>query len=282
MIYISSSCITNSNILKNVEFLANNKISNIELSGGSDFIPNCTSELLNLKKRYNLNFLVHNYFPPPKQHFILNLASLDDYIWKKTIQFMKNALDTAEILGSPVYGIHAGFYVNPNTDEIGKKFKKHEIFDKKKAIIRFAEGFNILQDYNNNRLKLYIENNVLSLENYNSYNDNPFMLTTYEEFEELKKIINFSLLFDVGHYKVTANSLQKEFYTTTYKWAKECEYIHISDNNGKKDMNLLPETDSFIYNFLSQTKKTHKYVTLETYSSIETLKKFYQEITLCQ
>ena len=40
-------------------------------------------DLLELKDKYNLNYQCHNYFPPPQQDFVLNLASLNDDTFNK-------------------------------------------------------------------------------------------------------------------------------------------------------------------------------------------------------
>ena len=250
----------------------------VELSGGGNFIPDSIAELLKLQDKYALHFLVHNYFPPPKNHFILNLASVDDLTWNNTINFMKHSIDIACQLASPVYGVHAGFYINPHVHEIGQKFQKHTIFDKAKALKRFVEGYLILQDYNKDRIKLYIENNVISLANYQTYSENPFMLTTFEEYEELSQLIDFSLLFDIGHYKVSANVLKKDFTNTVEQFLKQSEYIHISDNDGKSDLNFLPSNDSLIYTILSKIAHTHRYITLEISVPIEKLSQFYKGI----
>ena len=52
-------------------------IKNIELSGGVH-TPTLVEDLLKIKKE--ANFQVHNYFPPPKNPFVLNLASADQKI----------------------------------------------------------------------------------------------------------------------------------------------------------------------------------------------------------
>ena len=76
MIYISTSCIKNNKKIKtSVEELAINGFSNIELSGGTEPYDQMEYDLLELKDKYNLNYRCHNYFPPPIEPFVLNLAS---------------------------------------------------------------------------------------------------------------------------------------------------------------------------------------------------------------
>ncbi len=60
MIYVSSSCVKADTIQKAVLALVKEGFKNIELSGGTKYYDNFANDLLELKRRYNLNFLVHN------------------------------------------------------------------------------------------------------------------------------------------------------------------------------------------------------------------------------
>ena len=74
MIFVSSSCVEHTKIKDSILELASNGFGNIELSGGTEYYENYIEDLLVLKKTFNLRYLIHNYFPPPKEHFVLNLA----------------------------------------------------------------------------------------------------------------------------------------------------------------------------------------------------------------
>lgn len=68
MVFVSSSCLKADNIMDSVAALSQ-ITKNIELSGGTAYFD---GELtFNLKKLQSdgVNFLVHGYFPPPKEHF---------------------------------------------------------------------------------------------------------------------------------------------------------------------------------------------------------------------
>ena len=72
---------------------------------------------MELKQKYDLVYLVHNYFPPPKEEFVLNLGSTNNEIIRKSISLCKKAIDDAVVLGAPCYSIHAGFYFDPEIPE---------------------------------------------------------------------------------------------------------------------------------------------------------------------
>ena len=104
MIYISSSCVKHIKIKDAVQDLVNNGFKNIELSGGTEYYNGFEDDLLELKNKYNLNYICHNYFPPPKEHFVLNLASLDDEIYNKTFEHLKNAIELSKKLLQTICG----------------------------------------------------------------------------------------------------------------------------------------------------------------------------------
>ncbi|KKK58959.1 hypothetical protein LCGC14_3039190, partial [marine sediment metagenome] len=86
MIYISSACVQHEKIKDSVEKLAQNGFEHIELSGGTKYYEGYEQDLVELKNKYDLKYLLHSYFPPPKEDFILNLASLDDEIYQKSLK----------------------------------------------------------------------------------------------------------------------------------------------------------------------------------------------------
>ncbi|TLP38525.1 TIM barrel protein [Arcobacter arenosus] len=284
MIYISSSCVKHKKIKDSIQELVDNGFKNIELSGGTEYYDGFDEDLLELKNKYDLNYLCHNYFPPPKEHFVVNLASLNDEIFNKSLEHLINSLTLSNKLSSSKFGFHAGFFIDISINHIGKKLSKEDIFDKKKSIKRFCEGFNILQK-EFTHIELYLENNVFSSLNLETYEEiNPFMLTNYKEFEELKEFINFKLLLDIAHLKVSCQTLGLVFESELSNMIKQTNYLHLSDNDGLQDLNLSIEKESELINILKKNDLTNKDITLEIYSglndiknSIEVLQKVYND-----
>lgn len=275
MIYVSSSCIRNKKIKDSVKELAENGFQNIELSGGTQHYNNIESDLLKLKEKYNLNYRCHNYFPPPKNDFVLNLASLNDEIYEKTFSHLLKSIELSKKLDAKKFGFHAGFFIDVSLNEIGKKIAKKTVFDKEKAIARFCNGYEELKK-NSYGINLYIENNVFSSSNYKTYEgENLFMMTTYKEYLELTKKIDFNLLLDVAHLKVSANSLRLDFDNEFTAMIKQSDYIHISDNDGLHDLNNTLEKNSCLAKALKKQNLISKDLTLEIYGNLEESKKTY-------
>lgn len=271
MIFVSSSCVKNKYINESVKQLALAGFKNIELSGGTENYPSLLQDLIDLKEEYNLNFRCHNYFPPPPKDFIVNLASLNDEIYNLSIEHIRRAQQISSKLGANKFGVHAGFLINIELDEIGKVIKKKELFKKEEALKNFKSAISELNDKN---VSLYIENNVLSMNNFKSFDKvNPLLMT---ESKEIKNILNetkVNFLLDYAHLKVSCNTLDLDINEELKELIPRTDYIHISDNNGLEDSNqeltqetleaLLPfKNDLINYDF-----------TLEVYSGLESLRK---------
>ena len=75
-LFVSSSSIKSKNICDCVKLLNSIGVSNIELSGGTNYDSLDVEELIKFKVNNSLNYLVHNYFPPVPKPFVLNLHRL--------------------------------------------------------------------------------------------------------------------------------------------------------------------------------------------------------------
>jgi sugar phosphate isomerase/epimerase len=271
MIYVSSSCVHNTRISDSVNELAKLGFKNIELSGGTEYYEGFEQDLLELKDKYNLNYLCHNYFPPPQKHFVLNLASLDDEIYRMSIEHLKKAVTLSKLLGASKFGFHAGFFIDINTSEIGKKISKKEINCAEKALDRFISGYNEVLNYSDG-LKLYLENNVFSGTNYVTYNgENIFMLCSHSTYHELSEKIKFNLLLDIAHLKVSSNTLGLDFRSELKHMLALSDYLHISSNDGINDLNQSLSSDSELISLLQTCELKEKDVTLEIYENIDAI-----------
>lgn len=275
MIYVSTSCVIKEYIVDSVIKLHSCGFRNIELSGGTKYYENIEQDLLDVQKKHDLNFLCHNYFPPPKEQFVINLASTDLLILQKSISNIKKSLNLSQKFGAKKFGFHAGFYFNPDINQLGKRITPKDIVETESAQIQFAQVFNTLKAYKP-KVELFIENNVLSLENYQNFGCNPFMLTNSQEYNDLITKFDFKLLLDVAHLKVTCNSLGLDFKKEFNYLVEKAEYIHISDNDGKTDSNKAITKDSEIFDLLSKTSLKGKTITLEIYEEIDKIISSYE------
>jgi sugar phosphate isomerase/epimerase len=276
MIYISTSCVKHNKIKDSVEELAENGFQNIELSGGTEYYENFETDLLELKDKYNLNYRCHNYFPPPKKPFVLNLASLNDETFQMSFDHLKKVVALSSRLGADKFAFHAGFFIDIKLSEIGKKLSRDNLFDEKKSVERFCSAYDIVKEQAKN-VSLFIENNVFSKTNAETYDDeNPFMMTNFNEYKSLKEKIDFNLLLDVAHLKVSAKTLGLNWESEFENMMSVSSYIHVSDNDGFHDLNSQLTKNSSLLSMLKQSDTKNKDFTLEIYDEMNAIKKSYE------
>ncbi len=279
MIYVSSACLRHKKIKDSVQELAKNGFQNIELSGGTRYYDNFESDLLELKDKYKLNYRCHNYFPPPKKPFVLNLASLNDETFKMSFNHLKNVIALSKKLGAAKFAFHAGFFIDIKLNEIGKKLSRDNLFDKRKSIERFCDAYSTIKKQTDN-VSLYIENNVFSNSNAKTYDgENPFMMTNYNDYKLLKKKIDFNLLLDVAHLKVSVKTLGLSWEDEFESMMNESSYIHVSDNDGLHDLNNEITKDSNLIMMLEQANTKNKDFTLEIYDEIGSIMKSHDVLS---
>ena len=274
-VFVSSCCIKIDNITTAVETLVREGVRHIELSGGTNYIKDIKEKLISLKNKHNVNFICHNYFPPPKQPFVLNLASLNKEIFDQSIEHAITAIELSKQLNAQYYSIHAGFLLDITTNEIGKQVAHRELQNRDQSIEQFVKAINIINQETDN-FPIYIENNVLSFNNYKEFNNhNPFLLTCWDDYKELRSLIKFKCLLDVGHLKVTCHSLGLNFKEELALFMDIAEYIHISDNNNISDQNRPLVKNSQMYSLLKGYDWSNKIVTIEVYDNIENVLSSY-------
>ncbi len=279
MIFVSSSCLKKKYIRDSVEELAKNGFQNIELSGGTEYYENFEKDLMELKYKYELNYRCHNYFPPPKIPFVLNLASLNDETFQTSFQHLEQVIALSNRLGSNKFGFHAGFFIDIKINEIGKKLSKDKLFDKKKAVKRFCKYYDVLKDKSKN-VSLYIENNVFSRNNRITYkNETPFMMTNFNEYKALKNKIDFNLLLDVAHLKVSAKTLGLNLEEEFINMMNVSKYIHISDNDANHDSNNEITKSSNLLPLLKDSDTKDKDFTLEIYDGMNAISNSYNTLS---
>jgi len=261
-VYISTGGYSNVSADKSVKDLIENGITSIELSGGLH-TPDLIDNLFKIKEK--AKFQIHNYFPSPKNPFVVNLASLDNDVANQSLEHIKNALQCCARLGSKYYSFHAGFLCDIKVSELGARVQKRELYDRKKSKDLFLERILRISNIAKNLdIQLMIENNVFSKRNKMEFEDNPFLMCDSNECLQLIKQTpkNVKLLIDVAHLKVSANSLNFD----PNKMMVDCQnYIggyHLSDNDGLSDTNATFDKNAWFWEYI---RKDLNYYSIEVY-----------------
>ena len=238
-------------------------IHHLELSSGLAYRP----DIVELVKRYHgrpMSYVVHNYFPPPADPFVINLASRDA---ERSLAHCKAAIDLCTDLEIPVYSTHAGIAMDPKPDKLGHPLIEFPIFPLEEAFRNAAVNFRTLGKYAAYRgIRVLIENNVIAPFNLID-GANTFALgATDDDVLELLNAIdlpNVGLLADVGHINVTAQTFGLDRREFLRRMEPHIGWFDLSDNEGIEDTNRVFDRNAW---FMGTVRKvTDAVLVIEAY-----------------
>lgn len=275
MIYISTSCFKKKRIGQIIKEYGENGIKNIELSGGTEYYEEIEADLQKYKKMYGLNYACHAYFPPPKDDFVVNLASCNDKIYKKSVEHYEKCIEMLARNDIHILSIHAGFLVEITAQTVGRKIVNPVVYEEKEAYSRFCDAYKYIAALcRQNQIDFYLENNVLSSENYKEFqNHNYFMMTDYDSITKMAEQLEFKLLLDLGHLYVSCHTLKLSYDEQCEKLKPYIKWLHVSENNGAVDMHLPLKEQSDITRQAQSMGIVHTNITLETKGNIIDIKR---------
>lgn len=266
-IYVSSSCVPTRRVTDAITRLTEMGFTAIELSGGTQWYDHLEADLEEWRQQRGVDLLCHNYFPPPRESFVVNLASLDEEILARSLELLKNSLTLSARLGAPCFGCHAGFLVDPRREELGQAIRAERIADRDAALKVFVQSWRELAAFAARAgVALYMENNVYSRANHRTFGaQNPLLLTCWTDYLELKEHCDFRLLLDLAHLKVSCRTLGLDMQTEYTRLAPLSDYWHVSENDGYEDQNLRCGEDSDLLDLIRRHAFRPARLTLEVY-----------------
>ena len=90
--WISSSFFSSKNIDDLVQSMSIFGLNKVELTAGFDQDEDIDKKLVEYEKE-GFEFLIHNYFPRPKEDFVINLGSIDNSIQDMTVEHCKRSIE---------------------------------------------------------------------------------------------------------------------------------------------------------------------------------------------
>ena len=232
-LYVSTSCLADKYDLSNILNIYDKlDIKNVELG----VFKHCNFDATNLFKQYNFNYIVHHYFPPAKEPFIINLASQNNKILQKSIEQIIKSIDFCNDCNIKIFSFHAGFRVDP---DINLKFDLNNITKYQTSFNTFKESVLKIANYARGKnIKVAIENNVLSKYNLVDGRNKLLLMCEAWEFKKLFQEIkseNLGILLDLGHLKVTSNILKFNANDFIENFKNKIYLVHIHENVGEVD-----------------------------------------------
>lgn len=257
-IFVSTSCLDKkTDLSETISLFETSEFKNVEL-GVWQKIDKKEFEVI---EKSQCNFIVHSYFPPPEEPFIVNLASPDKKILEKSVSQMKKSIDFCRDFKIDLFTFHSGFRVNP---DINFKFdyKENSVLNYETSFGIFKESLKKIVEYAELRnVKLALENNAIERRNLVNGKNLLLLMVEYWEFEKLFEEIpskSLGILLDLGHLNVSANILNFDKYEFVEKLKDRVFAIHFHENSGLKDEHKKIEKNSWCLEVINKWFKNKK------------------------
>jgi sugar phosphate isomerase/epimerase len=240
-IFVSTGAFQFNTIDRILQACADEGIANVELSSGLQFEPGIVDRARRFHGR-PLRFLIHNYFPPHEQPFVLNLGSTDDQTRARSVEHCRSAIELAAEFGAPFYSVHAGAAFEARVSDLGNPLAHTAAGDVDEAYSGFVSATRELARWAAARgLSLLIENHVVAPFNVVRGRRNFLFASSPAEIRRLVEDVGspgLGILMDVGHLAVTAASFGFDRLKAIDEVAPYIKAFHLSDNDGTEDQNL--------------------------------------------
>lgn len=254
-VFVSTSCFPKKYSLESlVQTCQMHRLNAVELGSRIEFKTEDSAKAL----QFRMNFLVHNYFPPPSEDFVLNLASDDADIHRRSVDLALKAIDFAAEVNAEFYSVHSGFCLHLTPQMLGNT----ELLCRSDVRrIAYSDAYNIFVETIGNLsayagkkgVGLLVENNSITKQLASTKGSDALLLTNADEILKFMNDINNSkvgILLDTGHLNVSAQTLGFDRMGFVDKISKHICAFHIHDNDGTADMHLPAGKGSWIFDVI--------------------------------
>lgn len=204
---------------------------------------------------------VHNYFPPPATDFLLNLAE------EKTtsMNFCRHALEVCEKIGAQMYSVHGGFRADIPISELGSPIESRAVADYEDAYARLLASLRALGK-EAGKMSLLVEPNVVA--GFNAGIRDQLLMVTGAELMRLVNDVdldNFGVLLDLGHLKVTAQTLGFDPLDFIEEISILISAFHLHSNDGKSDQHRPAMPDDWTFEITRDKRFRHLPIVIESH-----------------
>ena len=244
----------NKSIFKAINLLSKNKIYNIEL--GSNHV---WEKKLNFSKFKKHNFCVHNYFPVPKRNLVINIASQNKQIRKKSISQIKKSILFTKKINAKLYTFHPGFLTDPDGSNISNEnydflWNKEKLLDKNyraswqqmimslREIIKYSKFHKV----------------PIAIESEGSINAKDHLLmqrpNEYKKLFEIFKNNEIGINLNIGHLNLASKAFNFDKKKFINKISKHIVAMELSHNFGRNDDHLPIRKNSWYWKIIKNSK----------------------------
>jgi len=254
----------NSKISEVLDFCQKNNLLNLELGSNHLWEKNQLETVQNYK---NNNYLLHNYFPAPKEFLIVNIASTNSLIRNKSILHAKKCIHFAKIIDAKIYTLHFGFLRDPINKSANKTNYDFAFNNSDKSKINYDLTFKNLVESLYEIMEYANKHQVqIAFETEGSFNKDFCFMSQIWEYEKLFKIFaddKLKLNLNIGHLnlEISTGSYTLNSFLSLVK--NRVIAIELSHNNGRLDQHLPIKKNEWYWSIINDINFNNCYQILE-------------------
>ena len=264
ILYISTTFISdNKTLIDALRLCQKAGINSVEI--GSN---HCYESNYDYIKDFPFKYLVHNYFPIPRDSFVLNIASIVTNIRARSIQHIKKAIEFCNKIGAELYTFHPGFLTDPHGANLSIKNYDFQWDDTQLNNVNYEQAKMNMYLALDEVVK-YAQSRKISIaiETEGSLNKKNHLLMQrpdeYEEFMAKYSSSDIGMNLNIGHLNLAAKAFQfeREDFVDLIK-----DYIvamELSHNDGIEDQHLPLQPNSWYWNLIFDPCLENAYKILE-------------------
>ena len=263
-IYVSTTFAKDNSKLSDViKLCIDNDITHLEL--GSN---HCYEKDYNYLNDYNIRYLVHNYFPIPEKSFVVNIASLDEDVRKKSLDHIYNALNLCETINSNLYTFHPVFLTDPKGSNINSdnydfqwEEKKLDNSNYQKALDLMYKSLEKIIPYaQNKKINIAIESEGSLTKNQHLLMQKP---SEFEFFIKKYKKSEIGINLNIGHLNLASKAFGFSRKSFVELIKNNIYAIELSHNNGYEDDHMPLENNNWYWEIIKDLAFKEVYKILE-------------------
>jgi len=246
-----------------LEFCEKSMITSIEI--GSN---HCYESDYSYVKDYSFEYLVHNYFPVPKESFVVNIASLDENIHQRSIKHIKDSIDFCSKINARLYTFHPGFLTDPkgsNPSNQNYDFQWESVRLKTTSYEasweRMTDAISEIAPYACNRKV------PIAFETEGSFHKKDHLMMQHPK--EYERFLNsfpsdaIGINLNIGHLILAANAFDFSYQTFVDIVADYVVAMELSHNNGVEDQHLPLQSNGWYWPLILDKRFENTYKILE-------------------
>jgi sugar phosphate isomerase/epimerase len=263
LLYVSTTFIEDRKSLRDALILCSDSmIHNIEIGSNHIF------ENYEFVHDYCFNFLVHNYFPVPEEPLVVNLASIDDRIRRRSVVHISGAIDFCAEIGAELYTFHPGFITDPSGSNRGGDNFDFQWDRNQLSRSNYVSAWNNMVAAISEVVEYARSRKVrIAFETQGSFHKSDHLLMQQpEEYERLLALFapeDLGVNLNIGHLILAANAFGFSRESFVNQVADRVVAMELSHNDGAEDQHLPLQESGWYWDLILDERFVSTYKILE-------------------